>query len=415
MFSEIFLCLAAVPNGHFDDFQIVLSDDEDKLKLMTEKKPKSSDEKKPKVPNDKKPKVPKEKKLKQVKSAPATSQSSPTKQSQKSTKQTKSPSKPKKQLTLDDMKFTKNSANHSDLLERSSIKTFDVVVPYSLLQKLDKVRRDRGMDSKFFHRVILHCARTLNDKQRSRLPDEYRSLIQVKYEEIELKRRLAQMTDEEKKLFLQTKRLEQKPIEDLDLSSTKDLPLAKPVVATLTISPKSVNDLLLISTFLTSCHSLFSLSLNDDIPKTTQIYLRSFKFNYLLNTSTKIFSTFFLEILQIFMKLLFKEDENRSNDEEDNEGEESDGESSKKSIENKEKNDEPLDVDKDIEQVYSIQLSQIPLTPYTCTELTRLYLLKEKDDSNQTMLDKLASCETKDLSIPEQVRYFHFFPYKRTC
>ncbi|CAF4726250.1 unnamed protein product, partial [Rotaria magnacalcarata] len=80
--------------------------------------------------------------------------------------------------------------------------------------------------------------------QRLRLPDEYRTLIQVKFEELELKRRLSQMTDEEKKLFLQTKRLEQKPIEDLDLTLTKDLPVAKQVHTTLSISSKSMSDLL---------------------------------------------------------------------------------------------------------------------------------------------------------------------------
>jgi len=99
------------------------------------------------------------------------------------------------------MKFTKNSTNHNELLEKSSVTTYDITVPYSLLQKLDKTRRDRGIDSKFFHRLILQCARTLNDKQRLRLPDEYRSLIQLKYEELELKRRLSQMSDEEKKNY----------------------------------------------------------------------------------------------------------------------------------------------------------------------------------------------------------------------
>ncbi|CAM4745944.1 unnamed protein product [Rotaria magnacalcarata] len=391
-----------VPNSHFDDFQIVLSDD-DRIPKVAE--PKSTDEKERKSSAEKKAKVPKEKKLKQVKSAPAGSKnsaqpsSSPSKKTQNSSKP---PSKPKKQLTLEDMKFTKNSTNHNDLLERSSVTTYDVVVPHSLLQKLDKARRDRGIDSKFFHRVILHCARILNDKQRLRLPDEYRTLIQVKFEELELKRRLSQMTDEEKKLFLQTKRLEQKPIEDLDLTLTKDLPVAKQVHTTLSISSKSMSDLLMISTFLTSCHSLFYLSLNDDIPKTTQLYLRSFKFNYLLNTSTTIFSNYFIEILQIFMKLLFKEDENRSND--DGESEDGENEAKKNEEDTKNKNlNEPIDVDKDIEQVYSIQLSQIPLTPFTCQELTRLYLLKEKDDSNQIILDKLANCETRDLSIPEQI------------
>ena len=302
------------------------------------------------------------------------------------------------------MKFTKNSTNHNELLEKPSTTTYEIAIPYSLLQKLDKTRRDRGIDSKFFHRLILQCARTLNDKQRLRLPDEYRTLIQTKYEELELKKRLSQMSDEEKKLFLQTKRLEQKPIEDLDLSILKDLPIPKQIQTTLTISTNSIGDLLMICTFLTSCHSLFYLSLNDDIPKTTQFYLRSFKLDYLLNTSSTIFTNYFIEILQIFMKLLFKEDENRSNNDEseDDEQEENQDENKKENINQKNTN-EPIDIDKDIEQVYSIQLSDIPLTPFTCQELTRLYLLKEKDDNNQIILDKLATCETKDLTITEQV------------
>ncbi|CAF1544274.1 unnamed protein product, partial [Rotaria sordida] len=278
------------------------------------------------------------------------------------------------------------------------------------LQKLDKTRRDRGIDSRFFHRLILQCARTLNDKQRLRLPDEYRSLIQIKYDEIELKRRLSTMNDEEKKLFLQTKRLEQKPIEDFDLPFLKDLPLPKQIQTTLNLTSKSISDLLIICTFLTSCHSLFYLSLNDNISKTTQLYLRSFKFNYLLNTSTIIFSNYFIEILQIFMKLLFKEDENRSNNNDDEEEADSNDEDNDNDNDinnenlnnNNNNNNEQIDIDKDIEKIYSIQLSHIPLTPYTCQELTRLYLLKEKDDNNQIILDKLANFETKDLSISEQ-------------
>jgi len=75
---------------------------------------------------------------------------------------------------------------------------------------------------------------------------------------------------------------------------------------------------------------------------------------------------------------------------------------------NKEKSNEkninePIDIDKDIEQVYSIQLSDIPLTPFTCQELTRLYLSKEKDENNHIILDKLSTCETKDLTISEQI------------
>ncbi|CAF3551700.1 unnamed protein product [Rotaria sordida] len=384
----------SIPNGNFDDCQIILSDDEVKTKMSNEIK------------------------IKEIKSIPSTSKSpsqrpSTTKKSHNSIKQNKSPTKPKKQLTLDDMKFTKNSTNHNELLEKSSVTTYDIVIPHSLLQKLDKTRRDRGIDSRFFHRLILQCARTLNDKQRLRLPDEYRSLIQIKYDEIELKRRLSTMNDEEKKLFLQTKRLEQKPIEDFDLPFLKDLPLPKQIQTTLNLTSKSISDLLIICTFLTSCHSLFYLSLNDNISKTTQLYLRSFKFNYLLNTSTIIFSNYFIEILQIFMKLLFKEDENRSNnnDDDDEEADSNDEDNDNDNDINNENlnnnnnnnNNEQIDIDKDIEKIYSIQLSHIPLTPYTCQELTRLYLLKEKDDNNQIILDKLANFETKDLSISEQI------------
>ncbi len=352
------------------------------------------------------------------KSSPPPKKSTPPKKSSATppaTKQKKSsPSKAKKQLTLHDMKFMKNPPpNHNDLLEKSSVKTYDIAIPYSLLQKLDKTRRDRGIDSKYFNRLILHCARTLNDKQRLRLPDEYRSLIQVKYEELELKRRLSQMTDEEKKLFLQTKRLEQKPIEDFDCTFLKDLPIPKQIQTILNISSNSIGDLLMVCTFLTSCHSLFYLSLNDEISKTTQGYLRSFKFDYLLNTSTVIFSNYFIEILQIFMKLLFKEDENRSNNSENQDGDEDEDENEeiddKQQKENKEKNnsknmnDQNNNEQNDIEEIYSFQLSDIPLTSYTCLELTRLYLLKEKDENNQMILEKLANCETKDLQISEQV------------
>jgi hypothetical protein len=392
--------LASIPNGHSDEIIIILSDEKNNPKSTNEKK-KTTVQLSPKKPSQ---------------------SSSPRKKSHSPSKQKKSPSKPKKQLTLHDMKFMKNSPNHNELLEKSSATTYDIAIPYSLLQKLDKTRRDRGIDSKFFHRLILQCARTLNDKQRLRLPDEYRSLIQIKYEEIELKRRLAQMSDEEKKLFLQTKRLEQKPIEDFDLTFSKDLPIPKQIISTLLLSSNSIGDLLIICTFLTSCHSLFYLSLNDDIPKTTQLYLKTFKLDYLINSSTSIFSNYFIDILQIFMKLLFKEDENRSNNNEDDDDEDDDDDNDKKDENNEEKNQdninekinhEQIDIDKDIEQVYLIQLSDIPLTPFTCQELTRLYLSKEKDENNQIILDKLATCETKDLTISEQVSLVIFCVLKK--
>ena len=366
-----FFFLVDIPNDQFDDVVIILSD-------LNEKSPEKSKNKPAKSPAMSPPKK-------------------------------KSPSKAKKQLTLHDMKFTKNSTNHKELLEKSP-STFDVAIPYSLLQKLDKTRRDRGMDSKFFQRLILQCARTLTDKQRVRLPEEYRQLIQTKFDELELKRRLAQMTDEEKKLFLQSKRLEEKPIEDLDLTFSKELPSPKLVESNLSISMNSIGDLLMICTFLTSCHSLFSLSLNEEIPKSTQWYLRAFRLDYLLNSSKKNFAHYFLEILQILMKLLFKEDENRSKNAEENDAndeqlDERSDKSDEKSNGNSTEKSSPdsIDLDKDIEQIYSIQLTDIPLTPFTCQELTRLYLSKEKDDDNQIILEKLANCESHDLTIAEQI------------
>ncbi len=300
------------------------------------------------------------------------------------------------------MKCMKNSLQKSNT-------TYNVAVPYSLLQKLDKTRRDRGIQSRLFQRLILHCARTLNDKQRLRLPDEYRSLIQTKFDELELKRRLSEMTEQEKKSFLQTKnkqkQIEQKSSEDLDLISSKILPLPKQIQTFVSIPEHYIGDLFVIYTFFTSCHSLFLSSLNDDLSKATQQFLRSFKLEYLLNTSTTNFSNYFIELLQILMKLLFKEDENRvTNDESNNNN---DDEQQQQVINDQQDIEinpiEQIQIDDDIEQVYDIKLSDIPLTQFTCQELTRLYLLKEKDKINRNILEKLANSETKDFLISEQV------------
>ena len=366
-------------NGHLDDVQII-SDNEDK------------------------PKSPK-KKVKSTPTTPRKSSQSPTKKSRSPTKQ-----KTKKQLTLHDMKFGKNSNSHNQLLQKTSVTTYNIAVPYSLLQKLDKTRRDRGIQSKVFQRLILHCARTLNDKQRLRLPDEYRSLIQTKYDELELKRRLSEMTEQEKKNFLQTKQkqkqLEQKASEDLDLLSSKILPSPKQIETLLSIPSHYIGDLLVICTFFTSCHSLFLSSLTDDLPKTTQQFLRSFKHEYLLQayttSSTTNFFNYFIELLQILMKLLFKEDDNRLNhDESNNNNNDDDDTTEQQDMETN--STEQIFIDEDIEQVYDTKLTDIPLTPFTCQELTRLYLLKEKDEKNRNILDKLANSETKDLSISEQI------------
>ncbi|CAF4285719.1 unnamed protein product, partial [Adineta steineri] len=142
-------------NGHVNDDDIILSDDEDK--------PKSPKKKGRSTPTATTPKK--------------SSQSivSPRKKSHSPTKQ-KTPTKTKKQLTLHDMKFAKKSSNSNELLlqksSSTSVTTYNIAVPYSLLQKLDKTRRDRGIQSRVFQRLVLHCARSLNDKQRLRLPDE---------------------------------------------------------------------------------------------------------------------------------------------------------------------------------------------------------------------------------------------------
>ena len=373
------LCsLASSQNGHLDDIQILLSDDEEKVK-SPKKKTKSS------------PTTPKKS------SQPTTSP----------TKKSRSPSKSKKQLTLHDMKFTKNSTNSTNQFLQKSSTTYNVAVPYSLLQKLDKTRRDRGIESRVFQRLVLHCARTLNEKQRLRLPEEYRSLIQTKFEELELKRRLSEMTEQEKKTFLQgknkQKQVQGKSSEDLDLTSSKLLPSPKRLQTLVSIPEHYIGDLLVIYTFFTSCHSLFISSLNDDLSKSTQQILRSFKLEYLLNTSHSNFSNYFLELLQILMKLLFKEDENRlTNDESNNEPDESIATISEQ--QDPDNNQiEQISIDEDIEQVYDVKLMDIPLTQFTCQELTRLYLLKEKDQIQRNLLDKLGNFETKDFLISEQV------------
>jgi len=318
------------------------------------------------------------------------------------------------------MKFTKNStSNSSNQFLQKSIPTYNIAVPYSLLQKLDKTRRDRGLQSRVFQRLILHCARTLNDKQRLRLPDEYRSLIQTKFEELELKRRLSEMTEQEKKQFLQNKQkqkqLEEKSCEDLDLTSSKILPLPKQIHTLVSIPSHYIGDLLVIYTFFTSCHSLFLSSLNDDLSKSTQQFLCSFKLDYFLNTSTTIFSNYFIELLQILMKLLFKEDENRVTNDESNNNNNNDDEQQQQLNNDQQdiemNNIEQILIDEDIEQIYDIKLTDIPLTSFTCQELTRLYLLKEKDEKNRNILEKLANSETKEFLISEQVSQLNCFDF----
>ncbi|CAF3669812.1 unnamed protein product [Rotaria sordida] len=409
-------------NGHLDDIHIISSDDENKTKSPKKKvksSPTTPKKSTPTTPKKSTPTTPKRStSTTSKKSSPTTNNTSPIKKSRTPTKQ-KSPIKTKKQLTLHDMKFTKNSNNNNQLLKKSSstsITTYNIAVPYSLLQKLDKTRRDRGLQSRVFQRLILHCARTLNDKQRLRLPDEYRSLIQTKFEELELKRRLSEMTEQEKKIFLQTKQkqkqFEHKSYDDLDLLSSKILPLPKQIETLTYIPSHYTGDLLIICTFFTSCHTLFLSSLTDNLSKTTQQFLRSFRHNYLLDafkiSSTTIFLNYFTEFLQILLKLLFKEDDNRLNNDDINKDDDDDNNKQQQQLNNDQQDieinhSEQIIIDDDIEQIYDTKLTDIPLTPFTCQELTRLYLLKDKNENYRTILDKLANSETKDFSISDQI------------
>lgn len=352
--------LASSQNGHSDDVEILLSDDEEK---------------------------PKKKK---------------TSKSVSPSKKSRSPTKSKKQLTLHEMKFTKKSPT-----------TYNVAVPYSLLQKLDKTRRDRGIQSKLFQRLVLHCARTLNDKQRLRLPEEYRSIIQKKFEELELKRHLSEMTEKEKKIFLQKKNqslpsTSGTSAEDLDLSSSKILPLPKQIQTFIDIPEQHMGDLLVIYTFFTSCHALFLSSFNDELAKTTQQFLRSLRLNDFLQTSQTNFTNYFLELLQILMKLLLKEDETRRTNEETTSNNDDDQPPPPATTDQQDPSiitnpNEPILLDDDIEQVYDIKLTEVPLTAFTSPELTRLYLSKGKESIDRTVLDKLGNAETKEFSISEQI------------
>jgi hypothetical protein len=106
------------------------------------------------------------------------------------------------------------------------------------------------------------------------------------------------------------------------------------------------------------------------------------------------------------MKLLFKEDDNRLNNDDNNNDEDDKQQQQQLNIDQQDTeihHSEQIGIDEDIEQVYDIKLADIPLTQFTCQELTRLYLLKEKNENSRNLLDKLANYETKDFLISEQV------------
>ncbi|CAF4672219.1 unnamed protein product, partial [Rotaria magnacalcarata] len=78
------------------------------------------------------------------------------------------------------------------------------------------------------------------------------------------------------------KQSEPKSCEDLDLLTSKVLPSPKRIEALTSTPAHYVGDLLVVCTFFTSCHSLFSSSLTDDLSKATQQFLRSFRHDCLL-------------------------------------------------------------------------------------------------------------------------------------
>ena len=195
------------------------------------------------------------------------------------------------------------------------------------------------------------------------------------------------MTDQEKRTFLQTKKEKIKSSEDLDLTSSKILPPPKQLQTLISLPEHYIGDILVIYTFITSCQSL----LNNDLSKTTQQFLRTFKLDYFLNTTSDLFSNYFLELLQILIKLLLKEDDNHDENDDDEEQQ------------HENQVNEQIQIDEDIEQIYDMKLLDIPLTNFTCQELTRLYLLKEKNLLNRNLLEKLTHSESKDFLISEQI------------
>jgi len=82
--------------------------------------------------------------------------------------------------------------------------------------------------------------------------------------------------NKKKKLFFKQKNKQKQSCEDLDIQSSKILPLPKQIQTLITIPTHYISDLLVIYTFVTSCHSLFLSSLNEDLSKTTQQFLREF-------------------------------------------------------------------------------------------------------------------------------------------
>ncbi|CAF0777461.1 unnamed protein product [Didymodactylos carnosus] len=357
---------------------------------------------------------------------PSSSSSKHSKKDQRSssTSKNKKLSSNAKQLTLTDMKFTKNSSTSPSSSQKllKSIPTphaHQVIVPLAILQRLDRTKKEKGLQSKLFQRLTLHCARTLTDKQRQRLPDEYRLLIQAKYEYLEEKKQLSQMNEHDRRLYLQEKQKqrikEQQPCEDLDL-----LPIMKALPPPILLdidNSNYVGHLLMICTFFTSCHGLFisTLTTNQttkhDLSKSTQIFLKTFKHDYLLNAyktnTTGIFFNYFNELCLILMKLLFKEDEKKSySDENDNDTEELQIEHN-----GSEKNDDSNEAitsntvltNDELQHNYSISITDITLNLFTCQELTRLYLLKEKNHQHRIIIDKLTSDEYNQFSINEQI------------
>ncbi|CAF0728357.1 unnamed protein product [Didymodactylos carnosus] len=363
-----------------------------------------------------------------IKDQPSTSSSKHTKKDQRSSlssNKTKKSSSNNKQLTLTDMKFTKNSSTLSPTSSQKSLfstpvpHAHQVIIPLAILQRLDKTKKEKGLQSKLFQRLTLHCARTLNDKQRQRLPDEYRSLIQAKYEYLEEKKQLSQMTEHDRRIYLLEKQKQrikdQQPCEDLDL-----LPIMKTLPSPILFdvgNSNYVGHLLMICTFFTSCHSLFisSFTTNQttkhDLSKSTQTFLKTFKHDHLLNayktTSTGIFFNYFNELCLILMKFLLKEDEKNSySDENENDTEELQNEhngSEKNDDSNEGTTSTVVSANDEFQHNYSMSITDITLNAFTCQELTRLYLLKEKNSHHQTIIEKLTSDEYNHFSIHDQI------------
>lgn len=262
-------------------------------------------------------------------------------------------------------------------------KSFEIAIPRSFLNRLGKAEKERGVSSKTFQRLIVQCARSLSETQISGFPPEFRSLVEKKRDEIVKKRNFSTLNDEEKRKFLQETQEKIQPIDDSLLETNRNLPSAKQFRTKLKLENESIGKIFLLSNFLFSGQIFFSLSLNEDFTKNDQQVLRSFRLNKIFQILNGNFFIEFRQLAQLFIKLILKEQENRSSDNNNNEPNPS-------------------------HYIHRIKINNIPLNDATFQELARIILLQSNDPLEKNMAQHLETTEIHQFSVDQQVRCFSF-------